>query len=48
MLTDVRFNNFTFSRLSTILGGNFAQILPVIPWGNYIAIIGAYLQQSFL
>ena len=48
MLTDVRSNNSTFSGLPTILGGDFAQILPVVPRGNRAAIIGAYLQRSFL
>ena len=48
MLTDIRFNNSTFSRLPTILGGDFAQILPVVPQGNRVAIISACLQRSFL
>ena len=48
ILTDVRFNNSTFSGLPTILGSNFTQILPIILQGNYIAIIGAYLQRLFL
>ena len=48
MLMDVCFNNSTFGRLPTILGGDFAQILPVVLWGNRVAIIGTCLQQSFL
>ena len=48
MLINVRSNNSTFSRLPTILGGNFTQILPIILQGNRIAIIGAYLQRPFL
>ena len=48
MLTDVRSNNSTFSRLPTILGGNFTQILPIVLRGNRVAIVGAYLQWSFL
>ena len=48
ILADIRSNNSTFSRLPTILGGDFAQILPVIPQGNRAAIIGTYLQRSFL
>jgi ATP-dependent DNA helicase PIF1 len=48
MLTDVRSNDSTFSGLPTILGGDFAQILPVVPRGNRAAIVGACLQRSFL
>ena len=48
MLTDVHSNNSTFSGLPTILGGDFTQILPIILQGNRVAIIGAYLQRSFL
>ena len=48
ILTDIYFNNSTFSRLPTILGGNFTQILPIILQGNYAAIIGACLQWLFL
>ena len=48
MLIDVRSNNSTFSGLPTILGGNFTQILPIIPWGNRTAIIGACLQRLFI
>ena len=48
MLTDVRSNDSTFGGLPTILGGDFAQILPVVPRGNRAAIVGAYLQQLFL
>ena len=48
MLTDVCSNDFTFGGLPTILGGDFAQILPVVPWGNRAAIVGTCLQRSFL
>ena len=48
ILTDVRFNDSTFSGLPTILGSNFTQILSIIPQGNRVAIIDAYLQQLFL
>ena len=48
MFIDVCFNNFTFSGLSTILGSNFAQILPIVLQGNCIAIIDICLQRLFL
>ena len=48
MLTNVRFNKSTFGGLPTVLGSDFAQILPVIPQGNRVAVIGACLQQLFL
>ena len=48
ILTDVRSNDSTFSGLPTILGGNFTQILPIIPRGNRVAIVGACLQRLFL
>ena len=48
ILIDVHSNNSTFSGLPTVLGSNFAQILPIILQGNCIAIIGAYLQRLFL
>ena len=48
ILTDVRSNNSTFSRLPTILGGDFAQILPVVLQGNRAAVVDACLQRSFL
>jgi len=44
MLTDICSNNSTFSKVPTILGGDFTQILPVIPRGNRVAIVGTYLQ----
>ena len=48
MLTDVRSNDSTFGGLPTILGGDFAQILPVVPRGDRAAVVGACLQRSFL
>ena len=48
ILIDVRSNNYTFSRLPTILGGDFTQILPIVLQGNRVAIIGACLQRLFL
>ena len=48
ILIDIHSNNYTFSRLPTILSSNFTQILPIILQGNRAAIIGAYLQRLFL
>ena len=48
ILIDIYSNDSIFSRLPTILSGNFAQILPVIPRGNRAAIVGACLQWLFL
>ena len=37
-----------FGGLPTVLGGDFAQILPVVKNGNHASIVNAYLQQSAL
>lgn len=47
-LCDIRGNNHLFGGLPAILGGDWAQILPVIRHGNRAAIVRACFQQSFL
>ena len=48
MLMDVRSNDALFGGVPTIFGGDFAQILPVVPRGSRADIVGACLQRSFL
>ena len=48
MLTDIRDNDSLFGDIPTVFGGDFAQILPVIPRGTRPVIIEATLQKSFL
>ena len=47
-LIDIRVDNALFGRLPVILGGDFAQILPVVQRGNWAAVVDACLQRSFL
>ena len=47
-LADIRGNGLSFGGIPVILGGDFAQILPVIPRGNRARIVAANLQQSML
>ena len=47
-LMDIHADNALFSSLPIMLGGDFAQILPVVQRRNQAAIINACLQQSFL
>lgn len=47
-LCDIRGNDHLFGGLSAILGGDWAQILPVVRHGNRAAIVRACFQQSFL
>ena len=45
---DVRADDALFGGLPIVLGGDFAQILPVVQRGNRAAIVDACLQRSFL
>lgn len=47
-LADIRGNDLSFGGIPVILGGDFAQILPVIPRGNRATTVTANLQQSVL
>ena len=47
-LQDMRSNDHTFGGIPTILGGDFAQILPVVQKGSRAATVGACIQRSFL
>lgn len=47
-LCDIRGSNHLFGGLPAILGGDWAQILPVVRHGNRAAIVQACFQQSFL
>lgn len=48
-LRDVRMEpDHLFGGLPTLLGGDFAQILPVVPKGSHAATVHACLQQSYL
>lgn len=47
-LCDIRGNEHTFGGIPAILGGDWAQILPVVRHGNRAAIVRACLQNSFL
>jgi len=48
MLTDVRSDDALFGGVPTVFGGDFAQILPVVPGGSRADIVNACLQRSFL
>ena len=48
MLIDIRSDDALFGGVPTIFGGDFAQILPVVPRGSRADIVDAYLQHSFL
>ena len=47
-LMDVRADDALFGGLPIVLGGDFAQILPVVQRGNRAAIVNTCLQRSFL
>lgn len=47
-LTNVMQNDFIFGGILVVLGGDFAQILPVVKRDNREAIVNANIQQSFL
>ena len=46
--TDLLGNDDLFGGIPIVLGGDFAQILPVGPRGNRQAIVAAYIKNSFL
>ena len=46
MLQDVRENDSLFGGLPTVLGGDFAQILPVVRKGGRGATVDACIQRS--
>ena len=48
MLIDVRSDDALFGSVPIVFGGDFAQILPVVPRGSRADIIDASLQRSFL
>src|SRR4051812_14188867 len=49
MLADICSNDRSlFGGVPTVFGGDFAQILPVVPRGNRADIVNACLQRSFL
>ena len=41
-------DNDLYGNIPIVFGGDFAQILPVVPRGNRAAIVRACIQQSFL
>ncbi len=45
---DITRNNRLFGGIPVILGGNWAQILPVVPGGSQGAIFNTCLQQSYI
>lgn len=48
MLQDIRSNNRLFRGLLVIMGGDFAQILPVIRRGTRATIVGACIQRFYI
>ncbi len=46
-LQDITRDNRLFGGIPVVLGGNRAQILPVVPGGSRGAIVNACLQQSY-
>ena len=47
-LKDIRSNNALFGGLPVLLGGDFAQIPPVVRHGNRSAIVEASIKQSYI
>ena len=48
MLQDIRNNDCLFKGLPVIMGGDFAQILPVVCQGTRTTIVGACIQRSYI
>ena len=48
MLQDIRSNNRLFGGLPVIMGGDFAQILPVVRRGTRATVVGACIQRSYI
>ena len=46
--TDLLGNDDLIEGIPIVLGGDFAQILPVVPRGNREAIVSANIQKTFL
>ena len=46
--TDLLGNDDLFGGIPMVLGGDFAQILPVVPRGNREAVVAANIQKTFL
>ena len=46
--TDLLGNDDLFEGIPMVLGGDFAQILPVVPRGNREGIVAANIQKTFL
>ena len=45
---DIRSNDRLFGGLPVIMGGDFAQVLPVVCQGTRATIIGACIQRSYI
>ena len=48
MLCDIRGSNELFGGIPVVLGGDFAQILPVVKGANQARIVDENLQKSFI
>ena len=48
MLCDIRGNNELFGGIPIVLGGDFAQILPVVKRADPAQIVNESLQKSFI
>ena len=48
MLQDIRSDNRLFGGLPIVMGGDFAQILPVVRRGTRATIVGACIQRSYI
>ena len=48
MLQDIRSNDCLFGGLPVIVGGDFAQILPVVHRGTRATIVGACIQRFYI
>jgi hypothetical protein len=48
MLQDICNNSYLFGGIAVVLGGDFAQILPVVRRGNRAVIVNACIRQSYI